>query len=106
MLATVLAELASPRLLRRCGYRVVFAAGALLLGGPALALLAPHSVVTIVAGSIARRIGFGLHTVVIGALVATALPPNRRGEGIGLAGAVGWLPAVVALPAGSSPGGD
>ena len=45
MLATVLAEFASPRLMRRCGYRPVFAVGALLLGGPALALLAPHGVV-------------------------------------------------------------
>jgi len=100
MLATVLAELASARLLRRYGYRTVFAAGALLLGGPALALLAPHNLVTIVAVSIARGIGFGLDTVVIGALVATALPPDRRGEGIGLAGAVACVPAIVALPSG------
>ena len=39
MLTTVLAEFASPRLLGRFGYRAVFAAGALLLGGPAPALL-------------------------------------------------------------------
>jgi MFS family permease len=100
MLATVLAEFASPRLMRRYGYRAVFAAGALLLGGPALALLAPHSVVTIVAVSLARGIGFGLNTVVTGALVATALPPERRGEGIGLAGIVACVPAIVALPSG------
>ncbi len=100
MLATVLAEFASARLMRRYGYRRVFAAGALLLGGPALALLAPHSVTTIVAVSIARGVGFGLNTVVTGALVATALPPERRGEGIGLAGVVACLPAIVALPSG------
>jgi MFS family permease len=100
MLATVLAEFASPRLLRRYGYRTVFAVGALLLGGPALALLGPHSVVAIVAVSIARGIGFGLNTVVTGALVATALPPERRGEGIGLAGVVACVPAIVALPSG------
>jgi len=98
MLATVAAEFASARLMRRYGYRAVFAAGALLLGGPALALLGPHSVATIVAVSIARGLGFGLNTVVIGALVATALPPERRGEGIGLAGVVACLPAIVALP--------
>src|SRR6478609_2288803 len=74
--------------------------GSLLLGGPALALLGPHSVVMIVAVSIARGIGFGLNTVVIGALVATALPPERRGEGIGLAGVVACVPAIVALPSG------
>ena len=100
MLATVLAEFASARLMRRYGYRRVFAAGALLLGGPALALLGPHSVAAILAVSIARGIGFGLNTVVIGALVATALPAERRGEGIGLAGVVACLPAIVALPSG------
>ena len=100
MLATVLAEFASARLMRRFGYRAVFAVGALLLGGPALALLAPHSVVTILAVSVARGIGFGLNTVVTGALVATALPPDRRGEGIGLAGVVACVPAIVALPSG------
>ena len=100
MLATVLAEFASARLMRRYGYRTVFAAGALLLGGPALALLAPHSVVAIVTVSIARGLGFGLNTVVTGALVAAALPPERRGEGIGLAGVVACVPAIVALPSG------
>ena len=100
MLATVLAEFASPRLMRRHGYRTVFAVGALLLGGPALALLTPHHVVTIVAVSIARGVGFGLSTVVIGALVAKALPPERRGEGIGVAGVAACVPAIVALPSG------
>jgi len=101
MLSTVLAEFASPRLMRRYGYRAVFAAGALLLGGPALALLTPPSVVMIVAVSIARGIGFGLNTVVIGALVATTVPAERRGEGIGLAGVVACVPAIVALPSGA-----
>ena len=100
MLTTVLAEFASPRLLGRFGYRAVFAAGALLLGGPAPALLAPHSMVTIIAVSIARGIGFGLATVVLGALVAASVPAERRGEGIGLAGVVACVPAIVALPSG------
>jgi MFS family permease len=100
MLATVLAEFASPRLMRRYGDRAVFAAGALLLGGPALALLGPRSVTMLVAVSVARGFGFGLNTVVIGALVATAVPPQRRGEGIGLAGVVACVPAIVALPSG------
>src|SRR5690348_4493599 len=100
MLTTVLAEFASPRLLGRFGYRAVFAAGALLLGGPAPALLLPHSMATIIAVSIARGIGFGLATVVIGALVAASVPAERRGEGIGLAGVVACVPAIVALPSG------
>ena len=100
MLTTVLAEFASPRLLARFGYRAVFAAGVLLLGGPAPALLAPHSMATIIAVSIARGIGFGLATVVLGALVAVSVPAERRGEGIGLAGVVTCVPAIVALPSG------
>ncbi len=100
MLTTVLAEFASSRLMGRYGYRAVFAAGALLLGGPVPALLAPHSMVTIVAVSILRGFGFGLSTVVIGALVASSVPPERRGEGIGLAGVVACVPAIVALPSG------
>lgn len=100
MLTTVLAEFASPRLLGRWGYRAVFAAGALLLGGPAPALLLPHSMATIIAVSIARGIGFGLATVVLGALVAASVPAERRGEGIGLAGVVACVPAIVALPSG------
>jgi len=100
MLTTVLAEFASSRLMRRYGYRAVFAAGALLLGGPVPALLAPHSMVTIVAVSILRGFGFGLSTVVVGALVAWSVPPERRGEGIGLAGVVACVPAIVALPSG------
>src|SRR6476661_6561444 len=100
MLTTVLAEFASPRLLGRFGYRAVFAAGALLLGGPAPALLLPHSMATIIAVSVARGIGFGLATVVLGALVAASVPAERRGEGIGLAGVVACVPAIVALPSG------
>ncbi len=100
MLACVAAEFAAPGLMLRHGNRAVFALGALLLGGPALALLAPRSMVTIVAVSLARGVGFGLNTVVTGALVATALPRERRGEGLGLAGVVACVPAVVALPSG------
>jgi len=76
------------------------AAGALLLGGPVPALLAPHSMVTIVAVSILRGFGFGLCGVATGALTAKLLPPGRRGEGLGLLGIVSGVPAVVALPAG------
>jgi len=56
--------------------------------------------IIIVAVSILRGFGFGLSTVVIGALVASSVPPERRGEGIGLAGVVACVPAIVALPSG------
>jgi MFS family permease len=100
LLGTVAAELASPVLMRRYGYRVVLAAGAVLLGVPTLALLSRGSLALIVAVSAVRGAGFGLSTVVTGALTAMLLPPDRRGEGIGLSGVVDTVPGVVALPAG------
>src|SRR5579863_2307731 len=54
---TVAAELAAPILMRRFGYRALLAAGALLLGAPALALLTGGSLAAIVTVSVVR--GFG-----------------------------------------------
>jgi predicted MFS family arabinose efflux permease len=100
LLAGVAAEFAAAGLIRRYGSRPVFALGAVLLGAPALALLASGSLVTIVAVSVVRGLGFGLTAVVIGALVAQLAPPGRRGEALGLSGVVACVPAVVALPSG------
>src|SRR5580693_4311362 len=100
LLGTVAAELAASSLMNSFGYRKVLVAGAVLMGIPALALLSPGSLVTIVAVSVVRGLGFGLGTVAAGALVAALLPPERRGEGIGLATVVECGPAVVALPSG------
>jgi MFS family permease len=100
LLGTVAAEVAAPALMKRYGYRTLLAVGAGLLGVPALALLSPGPLVTIVAVSVVRGLGFGLGTVVTGALVAMLLPPGRRGEGLGLSGVVACVPAVVALPSG------
>jgi predicted MFS family arabinose efflux permease len=41
-----------------------------------------------------------LSGVAAGALTAKLLPPERRGEGLGLLGVVSGVPAIVALPAG------
>ena len=100
LLGTVAAELAAPGLMRRYTSRALLAAGALLLGAPALALLAPGSLGIMVAVSVVRGFGFGLGTVLSGALAAALLPPERRGEGLGLFGIVATAPGVVALPAG------
>ena len=97
---TVAAELAAPILMRRFGYRTLLAAGALLLGAPALALLTDGSLATIVTVSVVRGFGFGLCTVLAGALTAMLVPPGRRGEGLGLFGIVATAPGIVALPAG------
>jgi predicted MFS family arabinose efflux permease len=100
LLGTVAAELAAPILMKRFEYSTLLVFGAVLLGVPALALLSQASLGVIVAVSVIRGFGFGLSTVVPGALVAMLLPPERRGEGIGLYGVVDTVPGVVALPAG------
>ena len=100
LLGTVTAELASSTLMRRYGYRIVLAAGAVLLGVPTLALLSRGSLPVLVVVSVVRGVGFGLSTVVTGAMTAMLVPPDRRGEGFGLAGAVETVPGVVALPGG------
>ena len=100
LLGTVVAELASPVLMRRCGHRVTLAAGALLMGVPLLVLLAHGTFVITMIASLARGFGFGLGAVVLGALVPLLVPADRRGEGLALSGVVETIPAVVALPAG------
>jgi MFS family permease len=100
LLGTVAAELAAPMLMKRHGYRALLATGLVLLGAPALALLAGGPLAVIVAVSVVRGFGFGLGTVVTGALTAVLLPPERRGEGLGLFGVVACVPGVVALPSG------
>jgi MFS family permease len=100
LLGTVAAEAAATAAIRRFGYRTVLAAGAVLLGAPALAMLVREPQAVMVSVSVVRGFGFGLSGVVTGALTAKLLPPERRGEGLGLLGVVSGVPAIVALPAG------
>jgi predicted MFS family arabinose efflux permease len=100
LLGTVAAEAVAATAVRRFGYRTVLAAGAVLLGAPALAMLVREPQAVMVSVSVVRGFGFGLSGVVTGALTARLLPPERRGEGLGLLGIVSGVPAIVALPAG------
>jgi predicted MFS family arabinose efflux permease len=100
MATTVAGELAVPRLVARFGYRVLLAAGLVLLGAPALALPAAAGLPPILVISLVRGLGFAVVVVVGGALVASLVPPERRGEGLGLFGIVVGVPGVVALPLG------
>jgi predicted MFS family arabinose efflux permease len=100
LLGTVAAELASPILMRRGGYRATLTASALLMGVPLLVLLVHSTLLITVAASLARGFGFGLGAVVLGTLVPLLVPADRRGEGLGLSGVVETVPGVVALPAG------
>ena len=100
LLGTVAAEATAAAAIRRFGYRMVLAIGAILLGAPALAMLAREPEIVMVSVSLVRGIGFGLSGVATGALTAKLLPPARRGEGLGLLGIVSGVPAIFALPAG------
>jgi MFS family permease len=100
LLGTVLAELASSWLMRRCGYRLILAAGAAAMGLASVGLLAHGSLTLIVIASLVRGFGFGLGTVVLGALIVVLVPADRRGEGIALFGVADAIPAVIALPSG------
>lgn len=100
MLATVGAELFTPRLVARFGERLAFALGLVLLGAPVLALPTSSSLAAIVAICLVRGLGFGITVVVGSAMVASLVAPERRGEGLGLHGLVVGVPSIVALPLG------
>jgi len=100
MFATVATELATPRLVARFGYQLVFAAGLFLLGAPALALPASASMLAILIVCLVRGVGFAISVVVGSSLVASFVPPERRGEGLGLYGVIVQIPAIVGLPLG------
>ncbi|MGW3493519.1 MFS transporter [Streptomyces sp. NPDC001020] len=100
MLATVGGELVTPRLVARYGYRVALAAGLVLLGAPALVLTVGHGMAWIAAVCVLRGLGFALTVVAGGALTASLIPAERRGEGLALAGIVSGVPSLVGLPLG------
>ena len=100
LLGTVAAELAAAGLMRRYRHRTLLAAGAVLMGVPALVMLSGGPLTVIAAVSVVRGFGFGLGTVVMATLTAVLLPPERRGEGLGLYGVVDSVPGVLALPSG------
>jgi MFS family permease len=101
MLATVAGELMAPWLAARCGHRVLLGAGLVLLGAPALALTGSQSMGWIVGVCLVRGFGFAFTLVAGGALTASLIPSERRGEGLALIGLAAGVPALVGLPLGS-----
>jgi predicted MFS family arabinose efflux permease len=98
--AAVAGELVTPRLVARHGHRRALAAGLVLLGAPALLLVVSASTAMIATVCVVRGVGFGITCVSGGALTASILPAERRGEGLALLGVVVGVPSIVALPAG------
>jgi predicted MFS family arabinose efflux permease len=101
LIATVAAELATPRFVGRVGYRWALTVGLVLLGAPALLLLVSSSLPVVVAVNAARGIGFAVTVVAGGALTAALIPHERRGEGLALVGLVSGIPSLLALPLGT-----
>lgn len=99
-LSSVAAYLFTPRLMARCGARLVLAAGLLALGLPALALAVSGNIALIMAVCMVRGVGFAVLCVAGGALTVSLIPPQRRGEGLALVGVVSGIPSVAALPMG------
>jgi predicted MFS family arabinose efflux permease len=99
-LAGVAGEVVTPWLAARFGYRRVLAAGLILLGAPALLLLVPGGMPLITAVCLVRGLGFGAAVVAGGALTASIIPAERRGEGLALLGVAAGLPSIAALPLG------
>jgi MFS family permease len=79
LLATVAAELLTPRLAARIGYRWSLALGLSLLGAPIALLIVDASVATIVGVNLVRGTGFAICVVAGGALTAETVPAERRG---------------------------
>ena len=99
MLAGVATELAAAGLISRLGAHRTFALGAAALGVSAL-LVIFDSLGALVACCIIRGLGFGLTVVASGTILIGLVPPERRGEGVGVFGFVASAPAIAALPLG------
>ena len=100
MLGTVLAELAAPALISRCGYRTVIALALLVLGAPAAVLLTSSWPPVVLGVCLVRGAGLGIVFVAGSALAAELVPAGRRSESLGLYGAAVGAPSIACLPAG------
>ncbi|MFI6943657.1 MFS transporter [Streptomyces sp. NPDC050418] len=100
MFATVGGVLVTPRVVRRYGTRGPLAVGLVLMGAPAVVLTVSGHIAWIVAVCLVRGVGFALTLVAGSALTMALVPPERRGEGLALAGLMSGVPTLAALPLG------
>ena len=90
----------TPRLVARVGLPQRAGARTDAAGAPTLVLTNWSGTAVIIAVSIVRGAGFAICVVAGGAVTATLIPADRRGEGLALVGVVGGVPGMLALPAG------
>lgn len=100
MLATVLAELVTTRVMRAIGTKNVLAIGVTLMTVPVFAMLLDASLALILVVSVIRGVGFAFVVVASSTMVADLAPEGKRGEWIGLYGVVVSIPSIVFLPFG------
>ena len=102
LVATVLAQAAVPGLLARLGTGPVLVLGLLAMGLPSPLYLLADDVRWFAAVSVVRGIGFAVLTVLGAVLAVQAVPPDRRGESIGIYGLAVSAPTLVAVPGGTA----
>src|SRR4051794_27377201 len=87
LVATVVCELVTPRLVAVTGYRWALGLGLTLLGAPTLVLALSSAPVVVLAVSVLRGAGFAVCVTAGGAVTASLIPAERRGGGPGPGGA-------------------
>jgi predicted MFS family arabinose efflux permease len=102
LVVTVLVQGTVPALVRRWRLGPVLAGGLLALGLPAPLYLASDDVRWLVAVSAVRGTGFAVITVLGSTIAAQAVPPQRRGESIGIFGLAAAIPFLAAVPGGTA----
>jgi predicted MFS family arabinose efflux permease len=100
MLATVLAELLTTRVMRAIGTKYALAIGVALMTLPVFALLLDTSLALILIVSAVRGVGFAFVVVASSTMVVDLAPEGKRGESIGLYGVIVSVPSIVFLPFG------
>jgi predicted MFS family arabinose efflux permease len=100
MLATVIIELLTPRLMATLGYRRAMEIGIVLMGLPALVLMVLPNLATILIVAAARGAGLAIWIVAGTALAVNLFPPHRRAEGLGIYGVALSIPTIALLPLG------
>ncbi|MEU6768043.1 MFS transporter [Streptomyces sp. NPDC046853] len=99
MATTVLAQLLVKTALRKLGWPLTLALGALLLGLPAPVQALSDNLGAILATTALRGLGFGIITVCGSIAVAVLAPRGRQGAAIGVYGLAIALPQMVLTPA-------
>ncbi|MGY1810356.1 MFS transporter [Blastococcus sp. SYSU D00669] len=100
LLVTIALQLAVPPLTARFGLGPVLCAGLIALGAPSPLYAAGDSLAWLAGISAVRGAGFAVLTVLGSTLAGLLVPPERRGESIGLYGLAIAVPQLIAVPLG------